>query len=99
MANGSPSALGLGGALDLRDFVDRIQLERLDFKLVDSQDPILPHPHPDAAAPGSVETGVGGRPAPATSSSAAPSMPRRWAVWTPARSGIRGAGKAQILET
>ena len=76
MANGSLSALGLGGALDLRDeghtqaralaFVDRIQLERLDFKLVNSQGPILPHPHPDAAAPGSVETGVGGRPTPAT---------------------------------
>ena len=61
MANGSLSALGLGGALDLRDeghtqaralaFVDRIQLERLGFELVNSQGPILPHPHPDAAAP------------------------------------------------
>ena len=76
MANGSLAALGLGGTLDLRDeghtqaralaFVDRIKLERLDFKLANSQGPILPHPHPDAAAPGSVETGVGGRPAPAT---------------------------------
>ena len=51
MANGSLSALGLGGALDLRDeaqaralaFVDRIQLERLDFELVNSLGPILPH--------------------------------------------------------
>ena len=76
MANGSLSALGPGGAFDLHDeghtraralaFVDRIQLERLHFELVNSQGPILPHPHPDAVAPGSVETGAGGRPAPAT---------------------------------
>ena len=52
MANGSLSALGLGGALDLRDeghtqakalaFVDRVQLERLDFELVKSQGPFYP---------------------------------------------------------
>ena len=54
MANGSLSALGPGGAFDLRDegrtqaralaFVDRIRLERLHFELVNSQGPILPHP-------------------------------------------------------
>ena len=46
MANGSLSALALGGALNLRDeghtpnqgsrVLDRIQLERLDFELVGS---------------------------------------------------------------
>ena len=69
MVNGSLSALGPGGALDLRDeghtqtralaSVDRIQLERLDFQLADSQGPFYSTLIRTAAVPGSVETGAG----------------------------------------